>query len=78
MKPGVGVEKGSVESILFSSFRVALVARLLLTGVQLSGRRQGRHRWLAEEPYQSLDVLGRCRQEELLPHELQSPQAQAT
>jgi hypothetical protein len=33
---------------------------------------------LAEEPHQSLDVLrSRC-QEELLPHKLQSPQAQAT
>jgi len=33
---------------------------------------------LAEESDQSLDVLGHRRQEELLPHELQSPQARAT
>jgi hypothetical protein len=33
---------------------------------------------LAEEPHQSLDVLRSRGQEELLPHELQSPQAQAT
>jgi hypothetical protein len=33
---------------------------------------------LAEEPHQSLDVLRSRWQEELLPHELQSPQAQAT
>jgi hypothetical protein len=33
---------------------------------------------LAEEPYQSLDVLSYCGQEELLPHELQPAQAQAT
>jgi hypothetical protein len=31
----------------------------------------------AEEPHESLDVLGRRCQEELLPHKLQSPQAQA-
>ena len=37
----------------------------------LSGSRQDRVcRW-AEEAYQSLDVLRRRRQEELLPHELQ-------
>jgi hypothetical protein len=30
---------------------------------------------LAEEPHESLDVLGSRRQEELLPHELQSPQS---
>ena len=33
---------------------------------------------MAEEPHESLDVLGYRCQEELLPHELQSPQAQAT
>jgi hypothetical protein len=33
---------------------------------------------LAEEPHPSLDVLGRRRQKELLPHKLQSPQTQAT
>src|SRR5215469_5449725 len=38
------------------------------------------NRWCgwAEEPYQSLDVLRSCCKEELLTHELQSPQAQAT
>ncbi len=33
---------------------------------------------MAEEPHESLDVLGRRCQEELLAHELQPPQAQAT
>jgi hypothetical protein len=33
---------------------------------------------LAEEADESLDVLGRRGQEELLAHELQSPQAQPT
>jgi len=32
---------------------------------------------LAEEAHQSLDVLGNRSEEELLPHELQSAQAQA-
>jgi hypothetical protein len=32
---------------------------------------------LAEEPHESLDVLSRRCREELLPHELQSAQAQA-
>ena len=41
----------------------------------------GRYRWCccpAEEPYQTFDVLGSGRQEELLSDELQPAQAQAT
>jgi hypothetical protein len=45
---------------------------------QLRGGRQDRGCRLAEESHQSLDVLRRRCQEELLPHEFQSPQAQAT
>src|SRR5579859_484124 len=46
--------------------------------VRLSSGWQNRGGRLAEEPHQSLDVLGGCRQEELLPLELQSAQTQAT
>ena len=42
-----------------------------------SGGQNGDYR-SAEEAHQSLDVLGHRGQEELLPHELQSPQPQAT
>src|ERR1700683_3879472 len=45
---------------------------------QLSGSLRSRGCRLAEEPYESLDVLSRRCQEELLPHELQPAQAQAT
>ena len=48
-----------------------------LLSVRLSGGWQNRCCRLAEEPHQSLDVLGSCCQEELLLNELQSPQAQA-
>ena len=33
---------------------------------------------MAEEPHQAFEVLRSCGHEELLPHKLQSPQAQAT
>ena len=46
--------------------------------LELRGGRQGRGSRLAEESHKSLDVLGYRGQEELLPHELQSPQAQTT
>jgi hypothetical protein len=34
--------------------------------------------WLAEEAHEPLNILRRCGQQELFPHELQSPQTQAT
>ena len=49
--------------------------RLFSFFLQLDGSWQNR---LTEEPQQSLEILCRCCQEELLAHELQSPQAQAT
>src|SRR5947199_4281399 len=45
--------------------------------LQLSGGFRSRCYRSTEEPHQSFDVLGRRRQEELLPHELQSAQTQA-
>jgi hypothetical protein len=45
---------------------------------QLSGSFHSGCCRLVEEPHRSLDVLGRRCQEELLPHEPQSRQAQAT
>ena len=45
--------------------------------IVLSGEKLRRFR-LTEESHQALDVLGRRGQEELLSHELQSSQAQAT
>src|ERR1035441_3548647 len=44
----------------------------------LSGGGKNRGYWSAEEAHESLDVLGHRGEEELLPHELQSPQPQAT
>src|SRR6266852_2863357 len=52
--------------------------RVFPLSVRLSGGWQKRCFRLVEEAHESLDVLGRRCQEELLPHELQSPQAQAT
>ena len=44
----------------------------------LGGNFQNRSCWLAEKPYQALEILCGCSQEELLAHKLQSPQAEAT
>jgi len=44
----------------------------------LSGHLQNRSSGRAEEPHQALELLRGCGQEELFPHELESPQAQAT
>ena len=71
----MGVEKVRQQQAF--RLRVCLY-RILLFSVRLSGGGQRRRYRLAEEPHESLDVLGRRGQEELLPHELQSPQAQAT
>jgi hypothetical protein len=72
----VGVEKVSLEDVL-SQALCAVVARFSSRRL-LSGRGQDRSRALAEEAHQSLDVLGHRGQEELLPHQLQSAQPQAT
>jgi hypothetical protein len=56
---------------------VLLLRGLFWGAVPLSGRGQDRLRSLAEEAYQSLNILGGRCQEELLPHELQSAQARA-
>jgi len=70
----VGVEKVRQQGIFSAA---SMPGRVFSLSVRLTGGCQNRSCRLAEEPHQSLDVLGRCRQEELLPHELQSPQAQA-
>src|SRR4029077_4773539 len=49
-----------------------------LHSAQLSSSLHSGYRRLAEEADQSLEVLGSRCQEELLPHELQAAQAQAT
>src|SRR5271167_3516267 len=75
MKSGVGVEKVG-DGNVFSA--AAIAGSVLFFSLQL---RDGFHRGycrLAEEADQSLEVLGSRCQEELLPHELQSPQTQAT
>jgi hypothetical protein len=51
--------------------------RVSLHLVRLSGGRQSRRCRSAEEPHQTLDVLGRGCQEELLSNKPQSPQAEA-
>ena len=74
VKHPVAVEKGRDRNIFLAAI-IAAVEFLLLP--HLGGGFDGGCCRLAEEPHESLDVLGcRC-QEELLPHELQSPQAQA-
>jgi hypothetical protein len=73
-KPAVGVEKVCQQKrrrLLPCPCRVSLFV------VRLSGDGQNRCGRLAEEAHESLDVLGCRGQEELLPHELQSPQTQA-
>ena len=75
MKLEVGVEKVRQPKRCFAWEGVG---RVLLFSVRPRGSWQNRRCWLAEEPHESLDVLSRRCQEELLPHELQSPQAQTT
>jgi hypothetical protein len=72
-RTGVGVEKVRRQNV----FSPASIPPVFLLSVPLSGGRQNRCCGLAEEAHESLDVLGHRCQEELLPHELQSPQAQA-
>jgi hypothetical protein len=72
----VGVEKVCVFSGVLGLMR-AWGAGILLSPFLSSGRYQW-CRWPAEEPYQTFDVLGSGRQEELLSDELQPAQAQAT
>src|ERR1700737_806200 len=61
---------------MYSWLRLSLPSSFL--SPQLSGSFHSRCCRLAEEPHYPLDVLGHGCQEELLPHELQSAQAQAT
>jgi hypothetical protein len=70
----VGVEKVRDRNVFPG---VMIAAEFLISRQLRGGIHSGRCR-LAEEPHQSLDVLGRRRQEESLSHELQSAQAQAT
>ena len=74
MQTHVGVEKVRDRNVLLAAIIVAIEFFL---SPQLSGSCHGGCCWLAEEPHQSLDVLRHRCQEELLPHELQPPQAQA-
>jgi hypothetical protein len=67
------VLKNYVSAASFSAASIA--CRVFLLSVRLSGGWQNQCCRLAEEAYESLDVLGHRCQEELLPHELQSPQA---
>src|ERR1700758_1933078 len=68
---GVGVEKLASKN----GFSAVRLLSSVLPAVQLNSSQDWPHRLSAEEAYQSLDVLNRCGQEELLPHELQPPQA---
>jgi len=70
----VAVEKVRDRNIFLAAIKAAVEFFL---PPQLSGSFQGRCCQLPEEPHESLDVLGHRCQEELLPHEPQSPQAQA-
>jgi len=70
----VGVEKVRQQKRCFAW---ESVGRVLLFSVRLRGSWQNRRCWLAEEPYESLDVLSRRCQEELLAYELQSAQTQS-
>jgi hypothetical protein len=71
----VGVEKVRQQKRCFAW---ECVGRVLLFSVWLRGSWQNRRGWVAEKAHESLDVLSRRCQEELLPHKLQSAQAQAT
>ena len=70
----MGVEKVRDRNALLAAI-VAAVEFFL--SAQLGGSFHSRSCRLAEEPHESLDVLSHGCQEELLPHELQSAQAQA-
>jgi hypothetical protein len=59
----------------FSATSVA--AKFFFSLFGLSGGWQNGCCRSAEEPHEALDVLGHGCQEEMFPHELQSPQAQA-
>jgi hypothetical protein len=63
--------------VFFLYFSSAAVGRFLRASGSTKWSRAGWGVGWAEEPHESLDVLGRRCQEELLPHKLQSPQAQA-
>jgi hypothetical protein len=65
-------------SLIGTSSWVSVPLLALSYSSQLRGGRQDRRWRLAEEAHQTLDVLRRRCQEELLPHKFQSPQAQAT
>src|ERR1035437_1714150 len=69
------VLKNAVIGTCFLAGSVAADKFSFLTSAKGDWHRRGYR--LAEEPHQSLDVLRGRRQEELLTHELQSPQAQA-
>jgi hypothetical protein len=71
----VGVEKVPTTKRLFICEHAVTG---FLVSVRLSGGRQNRYCRLTEEAHQSLDVLGHGCQEELLSHELQSTQTQAS
>jgi hypothetical protein len=71
----VGVEKVRDRNVFWATI-IAVIEFLSL--FQLRGSFDRGCCRLAEEAHQSLDVLSRCSKPELLPHELQSAQAQAT
>src|SRR5207244_3387409 len=60
-----------------TAFHLRACVAGFLVSVRLSGGRQNRCGRLTKEAHQSLDVLRRCCQEELLAHKLQSSQTQA-
>jgi hypothetical protein len=74
-KTGVAVEKLTHRNA-FSSASMPFAG--FLVSVRLSGGRQNRCCRLTEEAHQSLDVLSYRCQEELLAHEPESPQTQAS
>src|SRR5215471_1168605 len=71
----VGVEKVCRQNI-FSDCERTLPSASSLSS--LGGNFQNGSCRLAEEPHQALEVLRSRGQEELFPHELESPQAQTT
>jgi hypothetical protein len=71
---GVGVEKVRDRNVFWAT----IIAVIEFSLFYLRGSFDSGCCRLAEEAHQSLDVLSRCSKPELLPHELQSAQAQAT
>ena len=71
----MGVEKVRDRNVLLAAIIAAIE---FFRSPQLRGSFHSRCCRLAEEPHEPLDVLGHGCQEELLPHEPQSAQAQAT